>query len=127
LAEARARRIIVVDDNYDAAAMLKTALELMGFRVEVAHDGPSALELAESFHPQIGLVDIGLPVMDGYELAERFRDLTGTSRGMRLVAVTGYGQDADRQRSARAGFARHLVKPIDLGELQDAIENTIAD
>jgi len=127
LAEARGRRIIVVDDNHDAAAMLKTALELMGFLVEVAHDGPSALELAESFHPEVGLVDIGLPVMDGYELAERFRESAGAEGGMRLLAVTGYGQDADRQRSARAGFARHLVKPIDLGELQDAIENVIAD
>ena len=107
--------------------MLKTALELMGFLVEVAHDGPSALELAESFHPEVGLVDIGLPVMDGYELAERFRESAGAEGGMRLLAVTGYGQDADRQRSARAGFARHLVKPIDLGELQDAIENAIAD
>jgi signal transduction histidine kinase len=127
LAEARARRIIVVDDNHDAAAMLKTALELMGFLVEVAHDGPSALELAASFHPEVGLVDIGLPVMDGYELAERFRGSPSAPTGMRLVAITGYGQDTDRQRSARAGFARHLVKPIDLGELQEAIEHAIAD
>jgi signal transduction histidine kinase len=127
LAEARARRVIVVDDNHDAAAMLKSALELMGFVVEVAHDGPSALELAASFRPEIGLVDIGLPVMDGYELAERFRESPDGPSGMRLVAVTGYGQDADRQRSAQAGFARHLVKPIDLGELQEAIEHAIAD
>jgi CheY-like chemotaxis protein len=112
---------MVVDDNHDAADMLKSALELMGFLVKVAHDGPSALELAESFQPQIGLVDIGLPVMDGYELAERFRNRAAGSGDMRLVAVTGYGQDADRQRSERAGFARHLVKPIDLVELQAAI------
>jgi signal transduction histidine kinase len=127
LAEARARRVIVVDDNHDAAAMLKSALELMGFVVKVAHDGPSALELAASFRPEVGLVDIGLPVMDGYELAERFRESADGPNGMRLVAVTGYGQDADRQRSAEAGFARHLVKPIDLGELQKAIEHAIAD
>jgi signal transduction histidine kinase/ActR/RegA family two-component response regulator len=121
LAYPRAKRIMVVDDNHDAAAMLKSALELMGFLVRVAHDGPSALELAESFQPQIGVVDIGLPVMDGYELAERFRNRAAGSGDMRLVAVTGYGQDADRQRSERAGFARHLVKPIDLVELQAAI------
>jgi CheY-like chemotaxis protein len=107
--------------------MLKSALELMGFVVEVAHDGPSALELAASFRPEIGVVDIGLPVMDGYELAERFRESPEAPSGMRLVAVTGYGQDTDRQRSAQAGFARHLVKPIDLGELQDAIEHAMAD
>jgi signal transduction histidine kinase/DNA-binding response OmpR family regulator len=127
LSETRPRRIMIVDDNDDAAAMLKTALELMGFLVEVAHDGPAALELAESFRPEIGLVDIGLPVMDGYELAERFRESAGAPSEMRLVAVTGYGQEADRERSARAGFACHLVKPIDLDELQDAIATAIAN
>jgi len=116
------RRILVVDDNDDAAAMLKQALEELGYRVEVAHDGPTALRTAESFDPEIALLDIGLPVMDGYELAQRLRALK-KSPPLHLVAVTGYGQDSDRKRSAEAGFELHLVKPVDLRNLERVVRN----
>jgi signal transduction histidine kinase len=121
-AVAKNKRILVVDDNDDAALMLKHALEQIGYRVAVAHDGPSALRESAAFEPDVALLDIGLPVMDGYELAQRLRE-TQAGASVRLVAVTGYGQEQDRERSERAGFADHLVKPLDLKLLQDAIES----
>lgn len=121
-----AARILVVDDNDDASQMLKVALEQLGYIVEVAQDGPSALHKAAGLRPDIALLDIGLPVMDGYELAERLvRDLPEGVR-LRLVAITGYGQDADRERAKQAGFEHHLVKPIDLSKLERIIERTLA-
>ncbi len=116
---AQRRRVLVVDDNEDAAVMMGEVLERLGYQIEVAHDGPSALRIAERFHPDVALLDIGLPVMDGYELAKRLRAQGGTPP--HLVAVTGYGQPADRERSARAGFERHLVKPVDLGVLSEVV------
>jgi CheY-like chemotaxis protein len=120
---ANKKRVLVVDDNDDAAVMLKHALEQLGYRVAVAHDGPSALRTSATFEPDVALLDIGLPVMDGYELAQRLRE-TEVGSAVRLVAVTGYGQETDRARSAEAGFARHLVKPLDLGMLEAAIEGS---
>jgi signal transduction histidine kinase/CheY-like chemotaxis protein len=118
-------RVLVVDDNEDAAEMMRTALTVRGYQVRVAHDGPGALRTAIGFQPHVALLDIGLPVMDGYELAGRLRQLPGLDR-LYLIAVTGYGQDADRRRSRAAGFDRHLVKPLDLevleGALRDALE-----
>jgi signal transduction histidine kinase len=116
---AQRRRVLVVDDNEDAAMMMGEVLERLGYQIEVAHDGPSALRIAERFHPDVAVLDIGLPVMDGYELAKRLRAQGGAPP--RLVAVTGYGQPADRERGARAGFERHLVKPVDLGVLSKAV------
>ncbi|MDF2693369.1 MAG: luxQ1 [Labilithrix sp.] len=110
-------RILVVDDNDDAAEMLKYALEGLGYVVDVAHDGPSALEHASAFQPEIALLDIGLPVMDGYEVAQRLGHARREGQELHLVALTGYGQQSDRERSAAAGFERHLVKPVDLTEL----------
>ena len=81
------------------------------------HSGPAALDAAREFHPQVIFLDIGLPQMDGYEVARRLRE-QGALQDVRLVAVTGYGQDEDRRRSAEAGFDGHLVKPVDLEELQ---------
>jgi signal transduction histidine kinase len=107
------RRILVVDDNEDAAELLASALEVMGHTARVAHDGPEALKLAAEFDPDLALLDIGLPVMDGYELARRLQDDPGLRR-VPLVAVTGYGQPSDRLRSEAAGFDAHLVKPVDL-------------
>src|SRR5262249_37297061 len=107
------RRILVVDDNEDAAELLASALEIMGYTVRVAHDGPQALKVAAELDPDLALLDIGLPVMDGYELARRLQDEPGLRRGP-LVAVTGYGQPADRRRSEAVGFAAHLVKPVDI-------------
>ena len=119
---AREKHVLVVDDNEDAGAMLKEALEALGYRVELAHDGPSALRIAETFRPDIALLDIGLPVMDGYELAVRLRAIG--REPLRLIAVTGYGQPNDRERSASAGFEVHLVKPLDLERLERAIEKS---
>jgi len=119
------RRVLVVDDNEDAAEMLAGALVQIGYDVVVAHDAPSALERSREFDPDVALLDIGLPVVDGYELAERLRLQAEGRRTLSLIAVTGYGQEADRVRSDRAGFERHLVKPIDLQQLAVTLEATL--
>ncbi len=105
------QRILVVDDNVEAAQTLHKLLSVLGHQSAVAHDGIVALELAKSFKPSIALLDIGLPVMDGYELAGRLREQLGDGP-LRLIAITGYGQDGDRARARQAGFEHHLVKPI---------------
>lgn len=110
------RRVLVVDDNEDAALMMAEYVSALGYATRVVHDGPSALRAAEELVPHVALVDIGLPVMNGYELAKRLRAMAPLA-GMRLVAVTGYGQDVDRRRSAAAGFDAHLIKPVDLDRL----------
>jgi CheY-like chemotaxis protein len=114
-------RILVVDDNHDAATTLQSALEQLGYAVDVAFDGPSALERAELFRPSTILLDIGLPHMDGYEVARRLR-ARYPDEPLRLLALSGYGQERDRERSRDAGFRHHLVKPIDLSRLRDLIE-----
>lgn len=107
------RRILIVDDNRDAADLMCEALDTLGYEVQAAYDGPSALALVKTFVPEVALLDIGLPVMDGCELARQLRrDPRLTA--IRLVAVTGYGQSSDRLASEAAGFDVHLVKPIDL-------------
>ncbi|HVJ90710.1 MAG TPA: response regulator, partial [Labilithrix sp.] len=114
-------RILVVDDNADGAEMLRDALALLGHDVRVAHDGPTALEVASRFEPRIALLDIGLPVMDGYELAAALRQRLRNGP-LRLIAITGYGQEEDQRRSAAAGFELHLIKPIDLAKLAHVVE-----
>ncbi len=109
-------RVLVVDDGYDAAQMLAMLLSSWRHEVAVAHDGPSALEEAARFEPDVILLDIGLPLMDGYEVARRIR-ADDRLASVCLIAVTGYGQASDRQRSSAAGFDLHLVKPIDTTEL----------
>lgn len=116
------KRILVVDDNDDAAFSLREALESLGYAVEIAGSGPSALRKLEVFWPDIALVDIGLPVMDGYEFAERLGVMKPERRTPRLMALTGYGQEADQERSAAAGFECHILKPVDLARLHDLIE-----
>ncbi len=113
-------RVLVVDDNEDAAIMLAAALAESGHRTATAHDGPAALTTAEEFKPDVALLDIGLPVMDGFELARQFRSSPGL-QSTRLVAVTGYGQERDRHRSAAAGFDAHVVKPVDLEQINDLV------
>lgn len=110
------QRVLVVDDNVDAAESLAWALELQGHDVLTAHDGPAALRAVEKHRPSVVLLDIGLPGMDGYEVARRLRD-RADGRGMLLVALTGYGRDEDRARALEAGFDRHFVKPVALAEL----------
>ena len=115
-----ARDLLVVEDNEDARETLKRMLELAGHRVRVAIDGAAALEAVRSAMPDIALIDIGLPEMDGYELARRIRaDLQG--RRPLLVAITGYGLPEDRNRSREAGFDVHLVKPVDAATLADVL------
>ncbi len=115
-----AARVLVVDDNEDARLLLGELLSSVGFEVKTAADGPEALEVVKTFAPTVAVLDIGLPVMDGYDLALRMRQQLGAATPP-LIAVTGYGQHEDRHRSQVAGFARHLVKPVDLHHLLDAI------
>jgi PAS domain S-box-containing protein len=111
------RRVLVVDDGTDAADSLAMLLQLDGQEVYVAYDGPSALVQAEAYPPAIAFLDLGMPRMDGYELARRLREHPALRR-MVLVAVTGWGQPEDRQRTREAGFDHHLVKPVEPVELQ---------
>jgi signal transduction histidine kinase/integral membrane sensor domain MASE1 len=116
----RPRRILVVDDNRDAADSLGMLLRMSGDEVEVAYDGPSALEMAGRHRPAVVLLDIGLPGMDGYEIARRIRARPELA-GVVLIALTGWGQDEDRSRSQAAGFDYHMVKPVDLEILQSLL------
>ena len=108
------QRVLVVDDSADGADMLAEAVDMLGYRVAIAHNGPDAIRVAAEFTPDVALLDLGLPVMDGYELAARLRE---TLQDVKLVAITGYGQEGDRQRSYGAGFLEHLTKPVDLDRL----------
>jgi len=105
-------RVLVVDDNVDAATSLSYVLTLAGYHVSVAHDGNGALALAEQLHPQVVLLDIGLPGVSGHEVARRLRGELW-AKDLRLIAVTGWGQEDDRTKSLEAGFDEHLTKPID--------------
>ena len=111
-AAASSRRIMVVDDNVDAATMLATLLQFHGHDVRTATNGPEALATGAEFHPEIVFLDIGLPGMSGYELARRLRDRPDM-RTATLVAVTGWGQEDDRRQSKEAGIDHHLTKPVD--------------
>ncbi|MBX7116192.1 MAG: response regulator [Myxococcaceae bacterium] len=110
------RKVLVVDDNADAAEMIKEVLEDQGYQVEVAFNPLAALDIASHFSPDVAVLDIGLPVMDGYELGNKLREQHPGS-DVRLIALTGYGQLHDRTRSKDAGFAAHMVKPVNLSQL----------
>jgi len=114
---ARGLRVLVVDDNVDAADMLSELMQVTGHSSVVANDGARALALAADFHPEVAFLDIGMPGMNGYELARQMRRLAGLE-GTVLVALTGWGDDNDRARSKAAGFDHHLIKPADM----DAVE-----
>ena len=117
----RSRRLVIVDDNHDARESLRALLAADGHAVEVAADGLAALDMLRAHPADVALIDIGLPGIDGYEVARRLRASPATS-GMTLVAITGYGQDADRQRALAAGFDAHLVKPLGYAELVEALQ-----
>ena len=106
------RRVLVVDDNRDAAESLGLLLEMENCTVSVAFDGIQGLEALETFKPDVALLDIGMPGMDGYELARRIRE-TPRGRDVVLVALTGWGQADDKKRAMEAGFNEHLTKPVD--------------
>jgi CheY-like chemotaxis protein/two-component sensor histidine kinase len=113
----KAHRILVVDDNEDAANTLAMLLNLLGHETRTATDGLAALDLVDQFHPHVALLDIGMPKLNGYDTARRLRqDIRG--RDMLLVALSGWGQDVDRLKSSKAGFDIHLVKPVDVEEIQ---------
>ena len=114
------RRILVADDNNDALESLATLLQLSGHEVYTAANGAVALESAEQHRPEVALLDIGMPKLDGYEVARRIRAQPWGQR-ITLVALTGWGQDSDRSRSQEAGFDSHLVKPLDLDKLTELL------
>jgi CheY-like chemotaxis protein len=113
-------RVLVVDDNVDAAQMLAALLEVQGHAVSVEYDGRAALARARAEHPDVLLLDIGLPDMDGYELARRLRAQPENAAAT-LVALTGYGQNQDRDEAQQAGFDHYLVKPADLNEVNEVL------
>ncbi|MCW7537376.1 ATP-binding protein [Aquabacterium sp. A7-Y] len=119
-----AGRLLVVDDNPDSAEMQAQLLALGGHEVRVAFDGPSALAMVADYTPDVAVLDIGLPGMDGYELAQRLKALPQLSR-LRLVALTGYGREPDRERALRSGFDLHLVKPVDPERLLKSIQELV--
>jgi DNA-binding response OmpR family regulator len=110
-------RILVVDDNRDAADSLALLLGLAGADVEVAYDGAQALRLIDDFQPRIAVLDLGMPGMSGLDVARRIRERHGDGN-CTLIALTGWGQESDRQLTREAGFAHHLTKPVDFGEMQ---------
>jgi CheY-like chemotaxis protein len=114
-------KVMVVDDNIDAAESLSEVLEELGYSARSAHDANGALELADNFRPHVALLDIGLPGMSGLELARQLRG-RGDTAAMRLVAVTGYSRKLDREQSEAAGCEAHLVKPVDLHELEGTLK-----
>ncbi|WP_119153397.1 PAS domain S-box protein [Caldimonas tepidiphila] len=119
-------RVLVVDDNVDAAEMLQTVLELQHHEVRLAHDGGSALAAEADWRPAVVVLDIGLPDIDGYEVARRLRARHAGQRGPLIVALTGWGQDSDRQRAREAGFDHHFTKPVDPDALQELLRRELA-
>lgn len=118
---ARPLRIMVVDDNVDSAATVGILLEMDGHSVVIEHTGEGAIHSAQAFCPEVCLLDIGLPDLDGYQLAVRLRVL-GETAGALLIAMTGYDQPQDRELSKQAGIDHHMVKPIDLTALEDLLK-----
>ena len=110
-------RILIVDDNRDAANTLGALLQLIGAEARVVYDGAAALEALGEFRPSVVLLDLGMPGMDGYEVARRIR-APPQARDTTLIALTGWGEASDRQRSRQAGFHHHLVKPVDVDAMQ---------
>jgi CheY-like chemotaxis protein len=115
-------RILIADDNRDAADSLSMLLELAGHEVRVAHHGRAALSLAQAFRPDVALLDIGMPDLSGYEVAQELRR-EPWGRGIQLIALTGWGQEKDRQQALEAGFNQHLTKPIDPDQLEALISS----
>jgi DNA-binding response OmpR family regulator len=118
-----ARRVLVVDDNEDAADSLATLLDVMGYEVRIAYDGPEAIEAADEFQPEVALLDIGLPRLSGYDIARHVREKRGED--VLLVAITGWGQEEDRRLAREAGFDHHFTKPADFDALLGLIDQEL--
>jgi CheY-like chemotaxis protein len=118
-------KILVVDDNHDSALSMAMMLQIMGHDTRTAHDGESALSTAETFLPEVVLLDIGLPKLNGYEVAQRIRE-QDWGQSMFLIAVTGWGQDEDRQRSREVGLNLHMVKPVEPAALEKLLATLAA-
>jgi CheY-like chemotaxis protein len=118
--EHESRRILVVDDNADAADSLGMLLEVRGDEVRIAYDGLEALDTDADFRPEVVLLDIGMPRLSGYDVARRIRQARGDA--VLIVAITGWGQEDDRQRARDAGFNHHFTKPVDFEMLLDLID-----
>jgi CheY-like chemotaxis protein len=116
-------RVLVVDDNRDSAQTMQMLLEAAGHEVRSVYDGHSAIAAAEAWKPEAVLLDLGLPGMDGYEVAEWLRQMPITAR-VKLIAMTGYGQEEDRRRTTLSGFDAHLVKPVDMETLGRILKAT---
>jgi signal transduction histidine kinase/ActR/RegA family two-component response regulator len=123
-AEQRHARVLLVEDNLDLAAMLREILEALGHRVEVANDGMSGIEAARRNPPDVALIDIGLPGLDGYAVAHELRQCPELARTT-LIAITGYGQPEDRRRAFDAGFHDHLVKPVGASDLRRLLDRPV--
>jgi PAS domain S-box-containing protein len=119
-------RVLVVDDNIDSAESMALLLKLGGHEVQLAHDGQAALDIAQMFQPHVVLLDIGLPRMDGYEVARRLRNDAAMQKTV-LIALTGYGQTEDRRQSKNAGFDHHFIKPVDPEALEALISSMVLD
>jgi CheY-like chemotaxis protein len=109
-------RVLAVDDDRDGVETLQVLLEAFGHDVRIAYDGPTAIDIARTFRPEVVLLDLALPRMNGYEVAAQIFDLLGFDN-VAIVAMTGYGQETDRQRTRKARFSDHLVKPVGAAEL----------
>ena len=118
----RPRRVLLIDDNLDAAESLAQLLSLSGHDARTAADGAKGVALAAEFKPEVVFCDLGLPGMNGYEVARQLRGLP-FGRDMVLAALTGYGQPGDRERTAQAGFDAHLVKPVDPAVIENFVED----
>jgi CheY-like chemotaxis protein len=114
------RRILVTDDNRDAARSLALLLKYDGHEVEMAYDGRQAIAKAEDWRPDVMLLDLGMPEMNGYDVCRSIRQ-TQWGKGIRIVALTGWGQEQDRRNTHDAGFDAHLVKPVDVSALKDVL------
>ena len=114
------RRILIVDDNHDSADSLAMLMEITGNKTYLAHDGVEAVKAVEKYRPEVVLLDIGLPQLDGYEVCRRVRE-QAWGKDIVVIALTGWGQDDDRRKSEEAGFNGHLVKPVDYDKLLDLL------
>jgi CheY-like chemotaxis protein len=114
-------RVLIVDDDPDTVASLRLLLEAWGFEAWTARDGQTALEMAQAFPPEVVILDLAMPCLDGYEVARRLRQ--SLPEGLCIICMSGYGTEVDRQRSQEAGCDHHLLKPADPGELRRLLES----